>query len=698
MHTFTPRFALVALATLVGLSVLLFGANFPFAQGVVPVFCAITVSLVALQAPLRLADSRHSMLLAGVFVPILLVLAWVAFQLVPLGAGGANIFWSLLKPESSFNTISLAPGQTLTHLTYGAGLMLLALAVHRISGVHAHATLRIVAIVIMLACLYGLIQYALGNAYVLWLPKTSYITSLTGTFINRNTFATLAGLGMLANMALMLQRVGEVSSRLSTRQRFKAFWYLVLRPGWVWLAFAAVCFLALLLTGSRAGITASLCGVMVLMGSLAGMRDPVRLPLLSIMGVFTVFIIFMLAILGAELGQRLLSVSNDAALRQGINAASAQLVGQYWLTGTGLGTYGTAFFTVHTPEFLSQIYRIIDHAHNTYMELSTELGLPAMLLLAIAAVSLISAYLVGLTLRRRAIMWPALGVAILTLVGGHALADFSLSTPAIAIVVITMLMAALAQSLPSAKNETPLRSPTAQRYALWAAAALVLVAASWQSVANYHQFRAGSTLRQLTALQPVGPGPMFVAQRHLMRCLAINPWHPTCHADLAQVHLSLATGYGVTGPRASVGLVYINMAHAKYLDALALSPVNPLAWYRLARIEAFLGNRPKAQEYLVNSLITGPAEPGLAMQRLPLMLQLLPEASPDNADLFTSNILAHWQYLPDQMGIELRKNPSVHARLASLLEDTPATREKWSRYIRKPFPARTPLGENTETR
>ncbi len=695
MYSLSARISVILLALLVGFSVVLFGAKFPFAQGLLPIPCAVLAILAAgLRQPLY-SKSGYKKLILAIFIPVTVLIVWSILQMLPLGSALASSFWGL--QQGGWSSISLSPGLTMQHVVYASGLLLLAFASYRLAANHALALLYIVAGVITLACVYGIIQFAMGNGYVLWLPKTSYQTSLTGTFISRNAFATLAGLGVLVNFGIMLQRVGEVSSRLSLQQRFKAFWWLVLRPGWLVMTCAFICFIALLLTGSRAGIAASLCGVLVLLGSLAGMREPVRWPLIGMLVLFGTFALLMLAVLGADLGTRLLNLSDDALLRGEINIGSRQLAGQFWLAGTGLGTYMPAFFTVHTPEFLAKLNGVIDHAHNTYYELLVELGLPAVLLAAISGAALAGAYIIGLNVRRRAIMWPALGVATLVLVGGHALADFSLSVPAFASVVIIVLMATLAQSLPVKPEET---AQTRKAYWVVVPAVAVVAVAGWFSAANYQAMQAGATVRQLASLQPVGPGPMFLAQRHLMRCLSINAWHPTCRTDLAQVQMSLATGYGVTGPRADVGMVYLAMARNTYLEAVAKAPVDPQAWYRLARIEAFLGNTKQAEEYLANSVITGGAEPGLAMQRMPLLLQFLPQASPENASLFKSNIMAHWAAAPRQVGLALKDEDGtgVLATLASLQPDTPELRAYWKRHIRKPFPVAAPLGETPETR
>lgn len=80
-----------------------------------------------------------------------------------------------------------------------------------------------------------------------------------------------------------------------------------------------------------------------------------------------------------------------------------------------------------------------------------ELGLPAALALDAALFWLALIALKGVAERRRGRAFPALGVAATLLVGLHALVDFSLQIPAVAVLYAFIMGVAVAQSAPQRK-------------------------------------------------------------------------------------------------------------------------------------------------------------------------------------------------------------------------------------------------------
>lgn len=651
-------------------TVALFGGVLPLAQALLPVFCAVLLAFTP--APTR---KGHPFVTWGLFMPAVLVLLWAGGQLLPLGGG--NGYWRLVP--NGAGTLTLSPWQTFNHLIYGMGYLAFGWSVYQAGRLMPTRILAVTTLVIAAACLYGLSVVANGNETVLWVEKRAYVGFLTGTFINKNSFATLAALGVLASLAMMLLRVGEISSRLTTRQRFKAFWLLVVVPGWPWLLVAGICFMALVLTGSRAGLLAGIFGILTLLAGVAGTRRAARWPLAIMLGLMSLLFIVVLGAVGQVVGRRLTNVQSDSDMRGTIYELTHLLIGDNLLTGTGLGTFQQAFSLVRDGELLKRLPALVEHAHNTYLELAVELGLPGLVLLGGAATVLLAILLHGVSTRRRAVIWPTLGLATVVTVGGHALADFSLSVPAVTLVALTFVMLGAAQAFAGTDSD----SKTGSRPAAWQGLALKLAAvplvavAGWLSAAEYHAFKAEPGVVAMQSGEALRPSEIFPIQRELQACLAVRPGHGGCREGLAQSYLSLATAYGLQGPQRGVALVYLNLAQMSYSEALQQAPANPWAWYRMARMTAYLGDKAQASTYLANSLLTGPYEPKLAVVRVPFMLGMLPYAGKEDAALFGINATGVWQAQKWQTERLVKANPAVWPTFAAMLQAQQEPLPRW---------------------
>src|SRR5690606_10334739 len=91
----------------------------------------------------------------------------------------------------------------------------------------------------------------------------------------------------------------------------------------------------------------------------------------------------------------------------------------------------------------------VDKAHNTYVEHLVELGVPATLLLYAGPLLLFAYCLRGVFLRRTDQVYPLAAVGATLLVGSHALVDFSLQIPAVAVTFAALLGIGVAQATPS---------------------------------------------------------------------------------------------------------------------------------------------------------------------------------------------------------------------------------------------------------
>ena len=60
---------------------------------------------------------------------------------------------------------------------------------------------------------YGLAVFFAGNETILFMRKWDYFDALTSTFVNRNSYATYAGLGLLCVVGLLLDEVRNLAPR-----------------------------------------------------------------------------------------------------------------------------------------------------------------------------------------------------------------------------------------------------------------------------------------------------------------------------------------------------------------------------------------------------------------------------------------------------------------------------------------------------
>ena len=114
---------------------------------------------------------------------------------------------------------------------------------------------------------YGLFAFALTPGRVLWFeqpfPRTGFVTS---TFINPNSFATYAGMGLVVICGLILRLYRNEFTAVGGSLRFRIATFIEVtgQKGAVLLGGAFVILVALLLSESRAGTLSTALGLFVL--------------------------------------------------------------------------------------------------------------------------------------------------------------------------------------------------------------------------------------------------------------------------------------------------------------------------------------------------------------------------------------------------------------------------------------------------
>lgn len=299
--------------------------------------------------------------------------------------------------------------------------------------------LRALAVWSVVLALFGIIGF-FGD----WNPflgegeKTSGVTA---SFRGANTYAVYAGMGLVCCLCLILlglaqRNQDQVSAKIFARDLME----ILLQGAWILWFGAAIMAAAVFYTASRAGSLSVLAGILVLIICAFGAgQGRLRLVLASALA-----LPIGIVMLGANrLGKDLIETDLRDTLRSEIYAQTIDAIGASPWLGYGLGSYREAFRVFMSPS-VSRLE--FDLAHNSYMENTFELGLPAAIALYVALLWIAVQIWRGVAIRRRWRAIPAMGIAVLAISGLHALVDFSLQMPAGAALATLLLAISWSQS------------------------------------------------------------------------------------------------------------------------------------------------------------------------------------------------------------------------------------------------------------
>lgn len=432
------------------LAVAAFGGTEPLSFGIVELlFFAVAVWL--LLNPRAIAESVPLIYFA---IPVALS-ALVLVQLCPLPAGLKRFAGNGGYGDIQSTALSIAPYSSRTDL-----LILLACfvafffsyVVNQDRGRKQRLIYALMALGVAEA-FYGLAQYLMNVQTIFWYAKKYDVEDATGTYINRNHFAGF--LEMLLPFAVCLamyegeklmgrrkRRHSPASSPAARRAQKlagddKAYAMIL------WLVVAVVFMAAIVFSRSRMGMLAAALSVLVVFG-LKMLR---RKTMPAVLGGAFVALSLSLAIwIGVRpalsrfenLGQEFSGDESRVSMWPG----EVKLIAEHPIVGTGLGTFPVAYTQVQTT-FLT---KFVNHAHNDYLEIASDLGIPAALLL-FGAIILVLARCIRNFLRGEGKYGPAISLACVGSIVAillHSFTDFNLHIPANALLFAVILGLSLA--------------------------------------------------------------------------------------------------------------------------------------------------------------------------------------------------------------------------------------------------------------
>jgi O-antigen ligase len=301
---------------------------------------------------------------------------------------------------------------------------------------------------------YGLVFFGFASGPVAWFGNTATRGFVTSTFFNHNHYATYAGIGLIAICGLILRLYrnevtivgGSVGFTIASIIEASA------KRGAFLLVSAFLIFVALLLTGSRGGILATSLGLAVLGLLWFGQRNTESTEHRKTVRSAAIFVVLTVLVLGAAVisvfGDSVFGKISEAGLRDDNRLAVYFITLRSILTSPWLG-YGYGTFADVFPMFRDRsidTFGFWEQAHNTYLEVFEGLGVMFGSMLVASVVLLVWKCLIGAVARRKGAMVCCVATSAAFLVGVHVLVDFSLQMQAVALTLMAIVGAGVAQS------------------------------------------------------------------------------------------------------------------------------------------------------------------------------------------------------------------------------------------------------------
>lgn len=453
-----PAFAFATLAALIALAPLPFGSNRLWAVGLIAI---VAGGLLIAWAVATLRDRDAAAVpwyrYAPALVAFVAALAWAFAQALP-GLAPPHPLWqqagAALGAMSPYAAASIDPGASLTGamrlLAYGAVFWLCLQACR--DPKRARQLLWVIVLSGTAYALYGLVLEFSGSDSILWYRKWAYEESVTATFVNRNSLATYAGMVAIATLALLVHEVeharvesgSAVISLVDTIDAMPVRCYML-----------AGCLIvlgtALLLTDSRAGVASTAFGTLLFLLLHTIYRRRQGVSSAWVLAIVLVAVTALTVVSGRGVLDRMATAEDEIAGRIAVWSATRESIGERPLVGTGLGTFPYVFLK-QRDEKLSPRALPFERAHNSYIENTLELGLPATLALTGALAWLGLWCFWGVLVRRRYGVFPCVALGVLGVGAVHASIDFSLQIPAVTLCLVALLGAGCAQANRAAKS------------------------------------------------------------------------------------------------------------------------------------------------------------------------------------------------------------------------------------------------------
>ena len=587
------------------------------------------VCLTKVEPGPRVFDLRPSMKVAVglIFVAIL----WMMIQLLPIPSNySPHLIWSEASQvlgQTIPARISVDPAATaamiLRYLTY----LLVFLLVVRLSATRTGRD-RLLFALFLTACaqaVIAIVSLAWGDR-ILLMEKWAYQGSATGTFVNRNSFATFLAFGLVIGTALMLGKsvgisgpdLGKERTRSTRRSRAELLWLF---------GFGQIVIgVALFLSGSRMGVVAATAGVAAVFFMFLVRPSGSRVRGLVLLTTFGAAGTACFFVAGAELVRRFGWLDYSANVRLSLFNQVLDMISAHPFTGYGGGAFEVAFPTFHQLSLSPEV--TWDAAHNTYLELLTDLGIigiAPMLAVAVVAVDILRT---ASTSKFAPALASSLGVVVVG--AAHSAVDFPLQIQANTIVFVAAIACGYAESMNVRRASTVPAAPLQaadQGQETWTARIalrlhrpmILLVAVGTLLVSVLGVWREGATYfgepvleeRIASIVQPRGGNIVNPLESSTSRRARLA----ACLETINEVKRAV--------DQSQLQLVELHQGCLRLVrELIAVAPTSSNEWLLAATLASNLGEIPDALSYLKMSYETGPNEQWIAFGRVPLAYHL----------------------------------------------------------------------------
>ncbi|MBC2775875.1 O-antigen ligase family protein [Rhizobium sp. AQ_MP] len=376
------------------------------------------------------ASFRPEIVLISVF------LIFNAVQILPLGD---------LSDVSRFGlpsgyTLSVAPTETLLALITWLNVFVLAYLVLQFTR-NEQRSIRFLTIIFWIVVIHAALGFVLFHEFddsTLFGPKWTYLGSMTGAFVNRNTFATFLASGAVVGTALILRDISGGEGSLNSSGNLRSLVFKVLGL----LLIVAVLFG----TGSRMGFFVGIVGVLLMAFLILPKQINTGKTLLKSALIVALCLIVMAAILwgyGNLTVERLGSVDRDADVRLALYRQTWTMTMDRPWTGFGGGTFELAFPLFHQPEVSVDL--IWQKAHNSYLGTWADYGLLFGSIPWVVFLRLMAKLALHFWRRPSPDYASAVGIVVGVVAMTHALVDFSLEIHGYALLFMAIIATAAAR-------------------------------------------------------------------------------------------------------------------------------------------------------------------------------------------------------------------------------------------------------------